>query len=142
MANIFQADKYTPLSTISELFSDVSSDFEQHPDTHDLMRLKNEEAVKRSIRNLVLTNKYERPFQPNLGSNLRKYLFEDISPTTSLNLQNEIKTTIENYEPRAGSVDVTVSPYVDENAYVVNILFYIINSNNPISLNTILYRVR
>ena len=142
MANIFQADKYTPLSTISELFSDVSSDFEQHPDTHDLMRLKNEEAVKRSIRNLVLTNKYERPFQPNLGSNLRKYLFEDISPTTSLNLQNEIKTTIENYEPRASSIDVAVSPYVDENAYVVNILFYIINSNNPISLNTILYRVR
>jgi len=142
MVDIFQADKYTPLTNQSEFFSDLSTNFEEHPDTHDLMRLKNDEAVKRSIKNLILTNKYERPFQPNVGSNLRKYLFEDISPTTSLNLQNEIKTTIENYEPRASNIDVTVSPYIDENAYVVNILFYLINSSTPVSLNTILYRVR
>ena len=142
MAQIFNQDKYTPVKTQTEIYSDLFTDFDVHPELHDIVRKRNEEAVKTSIRNLILTNKYERPFQPALGSNISKYLFEPISPETQTGIQTEIRNVIENYEPRAKLIDVVASPYVDDNAYVVTIVFYLINKNEAVTLNTILYRVR
>jgi phage baseplate assembly protein W len=142
MAQIFNQDKYTPVKTQTEIYSDLFTDFDVHPELHDVVRKRNEEAVKTSIRNLIFTNKYERPFQPALGGNISKYLFEPISPQTQAGIQNEIRNVIENYEPRAKLIDVVASPYVDDNAYVVTIVFYLINKNEAVTLNTILYRVR
>lgn len=142
MAEIFNQDKYTPLKTQSEIYSDFFTNFDVHPELHDLVRKKNEEAVKTSIRNLILTNKYERLFQPTLGGNIRKYLFENFSPQTQDGIQSEIRNVIENYEPRARLIDVVATPYPDQNAYVVTIQFYLINTNNAVTLTTILYRVR
>jgi len=142
MANNFNQDKYTPLKTQTEIYSDFFTDFDVHPEIHDLVRKKNEDAVKASIRNLLLTNKYERPFQPTLGSNIRKYLFEPMSPQTQGYIETEIRDVIENFEPRAKLMDVVAAPYVDENAYLVTIRFYLINKSEAVILNTILYRVR
>ena len=142
MANSFDQDKYTPLKTQTEIYSDFFTDFDVHPELHDIVRKRNEEAVKTSIKNLILTNKYERPFQPNIGSNINKYLFEPITPSTQSGIEFEIRSTIENFEPRAKLIDVVASPYVDNNAYVVTIVFYLINKSEAVTLNTILYRVR
>lgn len=142
MAQIFNQDKYTPLTTQTEIYSDFFTNFDVHPELHDLVRKKNEEAVKTSIRNLILTNKYERLFQPSIGGNIKKYLFDNISPITQESIQNEIRSVIENYESRAKIIDVVATPYPDQNAYVVTIEFYLINTNNKVTLTTILYRVR
>lgn len=142
MAQQFNADKYTPLKAQENLFSDLYTDFTVHPDLHDLTIKKNEEAVKTAIRNLILTNRYERPFNPTYGGNIRKYLFEPITPATQDAIRSEIVTAIENYEPRARIISVIVTPYVDQNAYAVTITFYVINTSTQVTLNTILYRVR
>lgn len=142
MAQIFNQDKFTPLTTQTRIYSDFFTNFDVHPDNHDLVIKKNEEAVKTAIRNLILTNKYERPFQPNFGSNIKKFLFDPINQITQQNIKDEITHTIETYEPRANLIEVRVTPYVDDNAYRVTIVFSIININTPITLNTFLYRIR
>ena len=142
MAIVFNADKFTPTTTQSLLYSDLFTNFVVHPELHDLVLKKNEESVKQSVLNLVLTNRYERPFQPTLGGNIRNYLFEPISSVTSESLRTAIETTINNYEPRAKLISIAVTPYEEENAYSVSITFYISNINTPVSLTTIIYRVR
>ena len=142
MAQVFKQDRYTPVSTQTEIYSDIFTNFDVHPDLGDIVRKKNEEAVKSAIQNLIFTNKYERPFNQNFGSNIKKFLFEPMTPQTQTGLQEEIQNVIQNYEPRANVINVIATPYIDENAYVVTITFSVINNNNPITLNTILYRVR
>jgi len=142
MAQIFNQDKFTPLTTQTRIYSDFFTNFDVHPDNRDLVIKKNEEAVKTAIRNLILTNKYERPFQPNFGSNIKKFLFDPINQITQQNIKDEITHTIETYEPRANLIEVRVTPYLDDNAYRVTIVFSIININTPITLNTFLYRIR
>ena len=142
MAANFNPDKFTAETSQSVIYSDLFTNFVVHPELNDLVVKKNEESVKQAIRNLILTNKYERPFQPNLGSNIQNYLFEPITSITTKNIQDEITSTIENYEPRAQLISVVVTPYIDENAYAITITFYILNSSTPVTLSTILYRVR
>ena len=142
MAELFNADKFTPLKAQTPLFSDLFTNFTVHPELHDLVVKKNEESVKTAIRNLLLTNKYERPFNPTFGGNIRNYLFEPMSPITAQGLRDEIISLVENNEPRAGLLKVIVTPYVDENAYAITITFYLINTSTEVTLNTILYRVR
>jgi len=142
MAQTFNQDKFTPLSAQPLLYSDFFDNFVVHPELHDLVIKKNEESVKQAILNLIHTNKYERPFSPTFGCNLRNYLFEPITPVTQTNIQLEITNTIENYEPRVKLISVVVTPYIDENAYAITITFYVINITTPITLSTILYRVR
>jgi phage baseplate assembly protein W len=138
----FRQDKFTPTTAQTLLFSDVFDNFTVHPELHDLVIKKNEESVKQSILNLILTNKYERPFQPNIGGNLRNYLFEPISSITQSSMQLEIESIITNYEPRAKLISVKATPYEEKNLYVITIEFYIVNINNAVTLSTILYRVR
>ena len=142
MAELFNADKYTPLKAQENIFSDMFTNFNVHPDLHDLTIKKNEEAVKTAVRNLILTNRYERPFNPTFGGNIRKYLFEPITPMTQDAIRADIVAAIENFEPRARIISVIVTPYVDENAYSITITFYVINTSTEVTLNTILYRVR
>lgn len=123
-------------------YSDFQTDFNLHPVSGDLARLVDFEAVRRSIRNLILTDKYERLLDPNIGSNIRNILFEPMDAASSTVLQNYIKETILNYEPRARLEDVLVVPDYDRNSYVVSIYFSIIYSEEVQSVNFFLNRVR
>ena len=137
------ADRYSAQKSKDQfLYSDFLTNFNAHPDSKQLMTIKNEVAVTRSIRNLLSTNKYERLFQPTIGSNLNHFLFEDISTFTSAAIKSAIIQTIENYEPRAKIIDVIVSPYQNDNGYVVTLLYYITTIANPITVNIPLIRVR
>lgn len=122
--------------------SDFLTNFNRHPETDQLVRLTNSEAVKKSLRNLILTQKTERFFQPDIGSNIYRILFEDMSPQTAILLEQYIIETISNYEPRAGNVQVFVQSDEFNNAYNVSIMFTVINNSNPIVLNLSLNRVR
>jgi len=137
------ADRYSAQRPKNKaLYSDFLTNFNAHPDSKQLMTVKDEVAVMRSIKSLLLTNKYERLFQPSLGSNLRNFLFEDISRQTQASIQNAIRETIRNHEPRANIIDVIATGYPDQNGYVVTIIFYLRSIENAVTLNIPLIRVR
>jgi phage baseplate assembly protein W len=126
-------------------YSDLDLDFIAHPTTGDVVRKKGEDAVKRSIRNLVLTNFYDRKFRHGIGSNATKVLFDNITPMTAMYLQNAIIEVITNYEPRAriASRDsVVVRPDIDGNGYTATIEFYLINRMEPVVFDLFLERIR
>lgn len=132
--------KYTMASTV--FYSDIPTNFDIHPIKQDLVLITNETAVKRSIRNLLLTDPYERFFNPGLGSGIRRILFENISQDTEFVLKEKIADTINNYEPRARLISITATGYPDDNAYEVTIVFSLVNSMSPITLDFVLRRVR
>lgn len=121
---------------------DFMTNFNKHPETDQLIALTNSEAIKRSVRNLILTQRGERLFQPEVGSNIQSVLFEPMSEYTSDVLKELIIETIRNHEPRAINPDVLVRADEANNAYNVAILFYIINNADPIAINVNLARVR
>ena len=133
-----------PSSTVTKKsinFSDFRSDL-LHPSYGDLVTITNEDAIIRSIKNILLTDFYERPFKPNFGANLKALLFENISQTTELEIKNSITNAIQNYEPRAFLEQVYVVAAPDANAYNVTIVFSVINKIDPIVFTVILNRVR
>jgi hypothetical protein len=130
------------MATLKKLYSDIDFTFTRKPVTNDIALSYDEMAVVRSVRNLLLTNHYERPFQPELGSNINSLLFEPISPITSTSLQTEIENMISNYEPRALLKNVTVNAKPDQNAYEVNLEFYIQNATLPTTVTLLLERNR
>ena len=125
-----------------DVFADVETDFETNPATDDVLRIKNAEAIKRSIRNIVLTNKGERPFNPRFGSNVTALLFENATPFVKFVLAEEIQDVIKNYEPRATNISVDVAGELDMNELIVNIHFTPINSTQSVSINMVLQRQR
>ena len=137
-----RADRYTQLDKIPDMFGDFLSDLTPHPISKDLVRLKNDQSIRQSIKNLVLTNYSERPFQPNIGSNVNRSLFEPNDDFLTDNIETSIRRTIESNEPRAYLINVTVLSTSDPNNISVNIVFSIINSMQPQSLDIILRRVR
>jgi hypothetical protein len=116
---------------ISRSFKDISLSFDPHPVTKDLPILKNERAITRSIRNLVETIPTERFFNSLLGSEVRSSLFEFVDYGTASIIQNQIETTIENYEPRVDNVKVEVDPQPDNNSFEVSVTFDIIGQQFP-----------
>jgi hypothetical protein len=116
---------------ISRSFKDISLSFVPHPVTKDLPILKNERAIIRSIRNLVETIPTERFFNSLIGSDIRSSLFEFVDYGTASIVQNQIKTTITNYEPRVNNVKVSVNPKPDDNAFEVTVIFDIIGQEIP-----------
>lgn len=142
MALIEKRDLYKPSNVQPELFSDFLNDFDLHPIKKDLVRRTNEDAVKQSIRNIILTNTGERLYNPNFGSQISNLLFEQFSETTQSSLKNVIEIAIKNYEPRAKLEDVRVEGDIDSNSLVVTILFSVINKEEPITLQLILNRIR
>lgn len=137
-----RADRYTQLQKIPDLFGDFLTDMTPHPVSKDLIRLKNEQSIKQSIKNLVLTNYGERPFQPNIGSNVNKSLFELNSDFLADDIENSIRRTIESNEPRVYVTDITVLDSADQNSISINIVFSIINTMQTQSIDVILRRVR
>lgn len=129
--------QYTPV-----LYSDLQQSFNVHPNKQDIMTDLNEEAIKNSIRNILMTSRGERLFNPLYGSDIRSILFENFSPQTESSLNSFIRTAITNFEPRASLIDVVVSALPDQNAYVATIVFSVINRTEPIILDVILNRVR
>jgi phage baseplate assembly protein W len=123
-------------------YSDLDLNFGIHPVKKDLVTKKDENAIAFAIRNLILTNHYERPFNPELGSNVRRLLFEPVSMFTASDLQKMIEQTIANFEPRAKVRKVDVIPNEDSNAYDVRIEFFIDMKTNPIVADFLLERIR
>jgi phage baseplate assembly protein W len=115
-----------PLERVSKAFRDIGSSFQVNPLNYDLIAIKNETAIARSVRNLVLTLPGERFFNQNLGSRVSRVLFENIDSVSSSIIQDEIENTINNYEPRVNLTSVNVSPDYDNNAFNVTINYIIV----------------
>lgn len=135
-------DRFTSSDPKNQIYSDFLNDLNPHPVTGDVVRFINENAVSRSIRNLIITNKGERLFQPEVGTDIYKMLFEPMSDGVSELLSVAIQKTIDDYEPRAKVLSVTVAPDYEGNSYQVTIQYMIINRQAPITLNVTLTRVR
>ena len=109
----------------------------------DLNKVTDIEAVKRSVRNLILHNTFEKPFHPEIGGNVRGLLFENMTPMTSAVIARKIEDTINNFEPRARLVVVKAQPDRDLNGYVVSVFFYVANAPTElVELDTFLERLR
>ena len=115
-----------PLERISKGFKDISMTFQVNPLNYDLIGLKNESAIARSVRNLVFTLPGERFFNENLGSKVSRSLFENMDEISASVIKDEITNTINNYEPRVNLIDVVVSPNYDENEFNVTINYRIV----------------
>ena len=126
----------------ARIFSDLNLDFAQNPATKDIQKIDDVDAVKRSVRNLINTNYYERPFRPSLGSNLRAMLFELYSPQMSHAISKEIDLLIKNYEPRARLVNVKTNSDPERNGYEVSISFYVVNFPEQVQVQAFLERLR
>lgn len=124
------------------IFTDLDLDFGMHPFNRDVTKKYNEQAISRSIRNLVLTNKYERAFHPELGGSVRELLFEPADPITINALETRIINLIESQEPRVKDVrvEITVSP--DESTFDCEVYFTAINDRQPKQILLYLKRVR
>jgi len=116
---------------ISRSFKDISLSFTPHPVTKDLTVIKDANAIKRSVRNLVQTIPRERFFNPNLGTDIRGSLFDFVDFGTASVIQQQIQTTIENYEPRVDNLEIEVLPRPDNNEFEVNIFFDIVGQQFP-----------
>jgi phage baseplate assembly protein W len=123
-------------------FSDLDLNFTAHPVTGDVARLYDENAIKRSVRNLLQTNNFERPFHSEIGSQIRALLFEPASPVLNTMLKRVISDTIATFEPRVVVNSVTVSSNADNNALNVTLVFTIVNTVNPVTMNVVLQRTR
>ena len=130
-------------SRATRKYKDVSLSFTRHPLTGDIAGLTDADAVKRSVRNLINTDFYERPFHPEIGSDIRKTLFEPVDEATAETLAIYVEECIVNFEPRAELVSVVVQARIDMNAYQATITFNVVNSEtDEQTLNLFLERLR
>jgi phage baseplate assembly protein W len=139
---VTRADKNTPLLNQDQVYSDFLTDLNPHPVSKDIVKFINERAVSRSVRNLLSTNRGERLYQPEIGSDITALLFEPMTDGMATTISNLIYATLERYEPRAKILRLSVIPEYDRNLYDVTITFMIINSQEPFTLNIALDRVR
>lgn len=139
---VTRADKNTPLLNQDQVYSDFLTDLNPHPVSKDIVKFINERAVSRSVRNLLSTNRGERLYQPEIGSDITSLLFEQMTDGMATTISNLIYATLERYEPRAKILRLSVIPDYDRNLYDVTITFMIINSQEPFTLNIALDRVR
>ena len=125
-----------------QIYNDLNLDFQQNSATKDIQKISDVESVKRSVRNLINLNHYEKPFHPEIGSNLRAMLFENITPQMNHAINKEIDLLIRNFEPRAKLVQISTMPVIDRNAYAATISFYVQNSPDRIIVESFLERLR
>jgi phage baseplate assembly protein W len=123
-------------------YADLDLDFIAHPTTGDIVRKKGIEAVKRSLRNLILTNFYDRPFRPSIGSNAQKLLFENANHITANLLTDAIKEVIARFEPRIILLGLDVNFDYDNNGYNVTITYSLVNRPEPLVSTIFLERIR
>ena len=120
-----------PLERVSQGFKDISASFQRNPLNDDLIAIKNETAIARSIRNIVLTYPGEKFFDEDFGSKINEALFENIDPISANVIQQEIRQSITNYEPRVNLRGVKVNPNYDNNEFNVTIVYEIIGADVP-----------
>ena len=130
------------MSTNLKRYKDLDLDFLPNPITGDVLKKVNDHAIAASIGNLLQTSHYERLFNPSIGANLKRYLFEQIDDITTNNITEEITRTIKNFEPRVNLSDVIVAPDFDNNGYNITVKFFIKNEPTQIVINFFLERVR
>ena len=124
-------------------YTDLDLFFGRKTTSKDINKVTDIQAVKRSIRNLVLTNHYEKPFHPEIGSGIRAILFEPITPLISHILTRKVEDVIENFEPRAKLISVTAQPNLDRNEYECTIEFFVVNAPTElVDLTVFLERLR
>ena len=136
-----QSKNYSDRS--SQAYTDLDLFFGKRSPSNDVNKVTNIQAVKRSVRNLVLTNHYEKPFHPEIGSGIRGMLFELMTPITAQILAKKVEDVIENFEPRARLISVRAIPNLDRNAYECRIEFYVVNMPTElVDLTVFLERLR
>ena len=124
-------------------YSDLDLFFGTKSASKDISKVNDIQAVKRSVRNLILMNHYEKPFHPEIGSGVRDVLFENMTPTTSHILTRKIEMVIEQFEPRARLISVSAFPNLDRNEYECTIKFYVVNTPTElVDLTVFLERLR
>jgi phage baseplate assembly protein W len=123
-------------------YSDLDLNFIAHPTTGDVVKKTGVDAVKRSLRNLILTNYYDKPFRPGIGSNAQKLLFENANPLTANFLKDAIEEVVRNYEPRVNLTGLQVQFDPDNNGYNVNLAFIVLNRLQPVTTTIFLERIR
>ncbi len=120
-----------PAQRVSKSFKDVSMSFKFNPLSGDLIALKNENAIARAVRNIVLTTPGEKFFDPDFGSSVSEILFENVDDITAVSIEDEIKSSLKNYEPRVELINVTVDPNFDANQFDVRITYRIVGIDIP-----------
>ena len=134
MTNVTSETAFTDAQSNNDIsrnvrqWRDLDLFFGKKQGSGDISKITDIEAVKRSVRNLILTNFYEKPFHPEIGSGVRDMLFENMSPITSVVLAKKIEDVVENFEPRARLVGVRALPNLDRNEYEVTIEFFVVNA--------------
>ena len=141
MAN-YDASSLNKSKKSTRTYVDLDLDFTRHPVTNDVVKITDVDAVKRSVKNLINTQFYERPFHPELGCGVRDMLFENYTPMTGIFMRRKIEEVLSNYEPRASLTSIQVNEQMDRNAIDVVVNFYVLNLPNPVSVTTTLQRIR
>ena len=139
---VYDASANNKSNRNSRRYRDIDLDFGRNSTTNDIVKIEDVNAVKRSVKNLVQTNFYERPFRPELGSGVRQMLFEPFMPLTKTFLKRKIEEVLANYEPRAKIEQVAIDDEPDKNRIKATIYFYVVNSDEPVVVTTFLERLR
>ena len=126
----------------TKIYKDLNLDFQANIATKDIQKITDVESVKRSVRNLINLNYYEKPFHPEIGSNLRGMLFELMTPQMNHMITKQIELLIKNYEPRCKLVQINSRPDLDRNGYSIQISFYVQNHSEPVEIQSFLERLR
>ena len=126
----------------NRIYKDLNLNFTKNPATKDVAKLFDVQAIKRSVKNIILTNKYERPFNSDFGCNLRGFLFENITEPLLVIIKDRVAMAIEKYEPRVTVEDVVVRDDQDKNGISIMVSFLINGTEAPVSVSTFLQRVR
>lgn len=129
-------------NTVTKSYKDLDLDFGRNVVTNDVNKLTDVEAIKRSVRNLIQTNHFERPFHPELGGNVRALLFEPLNMFTAMNLERKIAEVIANFEPRVQLIQVNAKPDEERNSFLVSISFNILGVAQGVTIETMLERLR
>ena len=140
--SIYDSTQTNESQRSARIYKDLNLDFQINTATKDIQKITDVESVKRAVRNLVNLNHYEKPFHPEIGSNLRAMLFENMTPQMNVLISRQIEELIQNYEPRARLIKVKTLPLFDRNAYAVSINFQVVNQPEPVVVETLLERLR
>ena len=125
----------------NRIYSDLNLSFTKNPATKDVSRYFDIQAIKRAVKNIILTNKFEKPFNPDFGCNLRGFLFENISDPMMIIIKDRIAKAITDYEPRVSVQNITLS-YDGKNGLNISVSVLVIGSTEPVTVTTFLQRVR
>ena len=142
MARLYDSEITNDSNRSTRDYKDLDLDFGRNAVTNDVNKLTDVEAVKRSVRNLVLTNHYERPFHPELGCGIRGLLFENLTPIIAIQLERKVEEVLVNNEPRAAINEISARPDLDRNSYEMLVSFWVSGSTEPVTVSTFLERLR